>query len=67
MLILTRDIGSQVIIGKAGQVLTEPIVVTLVDVRGIRSRLGFEAQQDLNIVRDEVVEADLQRVKGGGA
>ena len=57
MLILTRDDGEQVIIGKAGDVLTEPIIVTNCGVRGQRVRLGIQAQTDIEVHRKEVKDA----------
>ena len=41
-------------------VLGKPIVVTLVDIRGDKCRLGFEADPAIIIHRQEVVEA-IQR------
>lgn len=50
MLVLSRKIGERVMIG-------DQVVVTLVDVRGERVRLGFEAPPDVPIHREEIYEA----------
>lgn len=51
MLVLSRKPGETVVIGRAGDVLTRPIVVTCVEVTPGRSRLGFDAQKTLGIDR----------------
>jgi carbon storage regulator len=47
MLVLSRKVGERVRIG-------EDIVVTIVDIRGDKVRLGFEAPDDIPIVRTEL-------------
>ena len=65
MLVLTRHEGETLVIGEPGQVLTEPIRVTLVR-NGISPRIGIVAQRDLRILRSELAErkdeADAQNV-----
>ena len=53
MLVIERKQNDQIRIGHAGDTLTEPIVVTLCEIRGGRVHLGFEAQKDINICRVE--------------
>ena len=48
MLILTRRKGESIMIG-------DDIVVTVLDIRGSQIRLGFEAPNDVNIVREELL------------
>ena len=47
MLVLTRKIGEQIVIG-------ENIVLTVVDIRGNKVRLAVEAPRDVSIHRQEV-------------
>jgi carbon storage regulator len=49
MLVLTRKTNEKIVIG-------DNVVITVVDVRGDRVRLGFEAPQDVEIHRQEVYE-----------
>lgn len=68
MLVLLRDINDTVVIGKPGDVLTEPIIVTVVALRSNGARLGVTAQRDIAVHRSEVYEAirrDHQRGDGG--
>lgn len=46
MLILARRIGEKIAIG-------DNIIVTVIEVRGGKVRLGFEAERDIAIVREE--------------
>ncbi len=50
MLVLTRKTNEQLVIG-------ENIVVTVVEIRPDRVRLGFEAPREVSIHRREVYEA----------
>jgi carbon storage regulator len=50
MLVLTRKTNEQIVIG-------ENIVVTVVDIRNDRVRLGIEAPREVSIHRREVYEA----------
>lgn len=50
MLVLSRKIGEKIVIGG-------DIVVTLVDVRGDKCRLGLEAPRQTPIRRQEIWEA----------
>ena len=48
MLVLTRKVGEQVLIG-------EDIVVTVLDVRGDSIRIGFDAPRGIKIQRAEMI------------
>ena len=50
MLVLTRKVGEQVLIG-------EDIVVTVLDVRGDSVKIGFDAPRGVKIQRAEMVAA----------
>jgi sRNA-binding carbon storage regulator CsrA len=58
MLCLGLDFGESLIIGKPGDVLTEPIVVTFLRNRssGSDARLGVDAQRSVRVVRRELLE-----------
>jgi carbon storage regulator len=51
MLVLSRKRGERVVIGGA-------VVVTVVDVRGDRVRLGFEAPESITVLREELCHRD---------
>ena len=55
MLILSRKRNEQIVIG-------DNIVITVVDIRGDKVRLGIEAPRDVPVHRKEVYEA-IQREK----
>ncbi len=55
MLVLTRRRNEQIVI-------CDNIVITVVDIRGDKVRLGFEAPDEVPIHRQEVYEK-IQRVK----
>ena len=55
MLVISRDIDERIVIG-------DNIVVTVVDVRGHKVRLGIEAPRDVSVHRQEVWDA-IQRSK----
>jgi carbon storage regulator len=57
MLVLSRKRNEQIVIG-------ENIVVTVVDVRGDKVRLGVDAPQDVPIHRHEIHDA-IQKESGG--
>jgi carbon storage regulator len=66
MLVLTRHKDERVMIG-------DNIVVTVVEIRGDKVRLGFDAPRDVSVHRQEVAEAisregrrHEQRGYGGG-
>jgi carbon storage regulator CsrA len=65
MLVLSRKPGEGMTIGKAGDVLTEPIVVKCVQITPGRTRLGFVAPSNIKIVRAELEEPDESPVGGG--
>jgi carbon storage regulator CsrA len=52
MLVLKRKIGEQVVIGGS-------IRVKVLSVNGTAARLGFEADEDVLILREELCEPDL--------
>ncbi|RMF96985.1 MAG: carbon storage regulator [Planctomycetota bacterium] len=56
MLVLSRQRDESIIIG-------DNIVVTIVDIRGDKVRLGIEAPQEIPVHRREVYEA-IQRENG---
>lgn len=57
MLVLSRKRDEQVVIG-------DDIVVTVVEIRGDRVRLGISAPRDVPVHRREVYEV-IRREKGG--
>lgn len=62
MLVLSRHINESIIIG-------DDIVVTVVDIRGDKVRLGVTAPQAVRVDRDEVrarIDAE-RRPRAGGA
>ncbi len=59
MLVLSRQRDESIVIG-------EKIVVTIVDIRGDKVRLGIEAPSEIPVHRQEVYEA-IQRESGRGA
>jgi carbon storage regulator CsrA len=64
MLILSRKIGEQVYLDLSGLGITEPLKVTLVQIRGgEKARIGFEAHEGIRVHRKEVWEA-IQRGEG---
>lgn len=59
MLVLTRKIGEQIVIGEG----PHQVVATVVDIRGDKVRLGFDAARDVAINRLEVHLNNLAREK----
>jgi carbon storage regulator len=59
MLVLSRRRDEQIVIGNN-------IVITIVDVRGDKVRLGIDAPQEVTVHRREVYEA-IQRERATGA
>lgn len=63
LLVLQRSNQQKLFIGQAGDVLTGPIMVQVIEFRGkpggaITSvRLGISAQRDVNIAREELIES----------
>ncbi len=60
MLVLSRKATKKVIITTASG---EQIVVCLLDVRGYKARIGFEAAGTVSIHRQEVYDAILKQRK----
>ena len=60
MLVFGRQISDTIVIGKTGDVLTEPIVVTVVALRNNGARLGVDAQRDIAVDRGEIA-AKIER------
>jgi len=58
MLVLSRCRDESFTIGKAGDVLTGPIVITVVDVRRDKARIGIACQKDVEILRDDAVKTE---------
>ena len=56
MLVLSRKRNESVIIN-------DNIVVTVIDVRGDKVRIGIEAPRDVSVHRQEVLEAILSKKK----
>ena len=55
MLVLKIHEENEVSIGKAGDVLSGPIIVKGVEFRKSSTRLGFECQTSIDIVRSDAV------------
>jgi len=55
MLVLTREIGKSIKIG-------DDVVVTVIEIRGDKVRLGIDAPRDVTVHRQEIYEA-IQREK----
>ena len=49
MLILTRELNEEIVIG-------DDIVITVVDIRGDKVRLGFDAPKEVPIHRQEIYD-----------
>jgi sRNA-binding carbon storage regulator CsrA len=59
MLCISRNYGERLIIGKAGDVLTEPIVIEVIRPwmpTHKMLRLGIQAQRDVLILRAELLD-----------
>ncbi len=52
MLVLTRKINESLLIG-------DEVVITVVDVRGDKVRLGIEAPKEISIARSEIAQRAL--------
>jgi len=50
MLVLTREIGKSIKIG-------DDVVVTVIEIRGDKVRLGIDAPRDVTVHRQEIYEA----------
>ena len=58
MLVLSRQPDEKIIIG-------DNIVITIIEVRGDKVRIGITAPKDVTVHREEVYEA-IKREKGNG-
>jgi len=58
MLVLSRYKDQQIMIG-------DDVVITIVDIRGDKVRLGIEAPSDVQVHRAEIYEAIQREAKGG--
>ena len=58
MLVLSRKPNEQIVIGESGD-----IVVTLVEIRGDKVRLGFDAPREIPVHRREVYDAIQKQAK----
>lgn len=59
MLVLSRHRDESILIG-------DDVVITIVDIRGDKVRLAFEAPRDITIHRKEVYDA-IKREREGGS
>lgn len=57
MLVLTRSLKQQIVIGD------QQVVVTVLEVKGGRVRLGIEAPSDVVIRRKELVDSEAERLR----
>lgn len=62
MLVLSRKKNESVVIGNSGS----EVVITVVEVRGDKVRLGIEAPKEVPVHRREVYDA-IKRSESGGA
>jgi len=60
MLVLSRKINEKIII-------SDDIVITVVDIRGDKVRLGIDAPKDVPVHRQEVFDAIKREETGGTA
>lgn len=60
MLVLSRHRDESIMIG-------DDVVITIVDIRGDKVRLGIEAPQDIPVHRQEVYEAIQRENRKAGA
>ncbi len=65
-IILTRRVREEIVIGKAGDVLSGPIIVSPAEIRGSLVRVSVWAQEDIDVDRREVREA-IDREEAEGA
>ena len=57
-LVLGRKRNEKIVIGKCGDVLDRPIIITLMDIQhGIVARIGVDAPRQIEVHRLEVAEA----------
>ena len=61
MLILSRKQRQRVIVTVPGR---KPIIVEVIDIRGDKVRLGFEADQEVVIHREEIQHENEARERG---
>lgn len=64
MLVLSRRANQSILLKKDGQVICR---FMLVDIRGDKARVGFEAAPDINIVREEIDGRDSISTNRGEA
>jgi carbon storage regulator len=58
MLVLSRKRDEQIVIGDEGANATYPkVVITIVDIRGDKVRIGVEAPKEITVHRQEVYDA----------
>lgn len=58
MLVLSRKVGEQIYVG-------DDILITIVEIKGNRMKLGIEAPKQVTVLRGELHEADSRQ--GGPA
>lgn len=60
MLVLSRRINEQIVIGDGA----DAIIITVVDIRGDKARLGIMAPKDVPVHRREVYDAIMRDRQG---
>lgn len=58
MLVVQRTEREQIIIGRPGDVLTQPIVISVSKLKPSSVRIGVDAQRDLPVRRAEVIDSE---------
>ena len=61
MLVLSRKYTEEIVITLGG----ERVIVTLIEVRGDKVRLGFTANESVKIIRSELEKRDADRLPPG--
>jgi carbon storage regulator len=56
VLVLSRKLSEKIVINK-------DIIITVVEIRGDKIRLGFDAPKEIHIVRSELLDPTPQRTK----
>lgn len=55
-LIVTRKLTESVIVGRKGDVLSEPLMFTILGVKGDQVRVGIRAPENVSVDREEIRE-----------
>ncbi len=59
MLCLSRSNRQRIVIGKKGDVLEGPIILTINEILQFKVRLGFDGQRDVRIMREEIADEPI--------